>query len=479
MKAAKHGWLLCLMLFALLCGALGQAIQSRDLTVMGSNFKALMYNGVAYAGLDFATALGLESRITNNTVILTQGGRVIRLDIADNAYAGAARWTNALEINGVRQRSTAAGTGADGKMLIPVKTVAEAAKANTDESGGNIVVNLPQAILGTVSSDKTDQSDRIVLEVDRDVGFASRIEKNELIITLRFTNGSSAPYQVGGKYVDIFDVKQNANKLEARIPIKPDFGFNVFAVAAAQGIPARVIVDVGPRFTRLAVALDSRPSVVVLDPGHGGADAGIVVGNLREKDITLSMARRIAAILAPRGVTIKYTRDADKAVSLEERQNLSLKAAVLISLHVSSMPNTTASGTEIFYLSPDAAAEGILDKGRDALENPKSERDRKLLARFLAPRAASQRLADLISARILSVPEGAAQVSSLSNHTALERAPKAAVVLELGYMSSETDRAVLINPSESAIRAEAIAYAVLEYLGKPVPAKTPTTGQPR
>jgi N-acetylmuramoyl-L-alanine amidase len=474
-----RGLLVLVLLFGVAWLGFGQAVQSKDLSVMGSNQKALMYNGFAFAGLEFASALGLESVITNQAVLLKQGGKIIRLALADGAYEAATQWNNGLEVNGVRQKSPAAGIGAAGKVLIPVRSVAEAAGASFEESASGYLVSLPQANLGTVSSDKTDQSDRIVLEVDRDVGFSSRLEKNNLIVTLRFTAGDAAPYQVGGKFVDIFEVKQNANKLEVQIALKPEYGYLVYAVAASQGIPARVIIDVGPRFDRVNVALDTRPSIIVLDPGHGGSDSGIVLGNLREKEITLSMARRIAAILAPRGIKIKYTRDSDKTVSLEERQALSVKADVLISLHVSSMPGTTASGAEIFYLSPDAPAEGILGAGRDALENPKSERDRKLLARFLSPRAASQRLADIISARILSVPNGAARVSGLTNHTALERVPKAGVVLELGYLTSEKDRALLQNADESANRAEAVAYAILEYLGKPVPVKKPiSTGNP-
>ncbi len=458
--------------------ALGQSVQSRDLQVLGSNYKALMYNGFAYSGLEVAAALGLEYTVTNEAVILTQGGKIIRLALADNASEASTRWTNGVEVNGIKQKSPAAGLSSTGKLLIPVRTVAEAAGASFAESGGRYLVGMPQARLTTVSSDKTDQSDRIVLEVDRDVSFAGRIEKNELIVTLRFTTGDAAPYQVGGKFVDIFEVKQNAQKLEVRIKLKPDYGFNAFAVAAAPSIPARVIIDVGPRFGRLAVALEARPSIVVLDPGHGGNDLGIVSGGLREKDITLSMARRIAAFLAPRGIAMKYTREGDQTVSNQQRQALSVKADVFVSLHLSSMPQTSLNGAEIFYLSPDAPAEGILEAGRSALENPKSERDRKLLARFLAPRAASQRLADTISARILSVPQGAARVSSLTSHTALERAPKAAVVLELGYLSSQADRLILQNADESVQRAEAIAYGILEYLGKPVPVKKPVTGVP-
>lgn len=454
--------------------ALAQTVQSRDVVLPGGTQKALIYSGVAFAGLEYALALGLDYSFTNDSVVLQQGGKVIQLALEDDgALVAVTQWTNGISVNGVRQRSPAAALGAGNRILIPIRSVAEAAGAEFSESSNSYTVSMPQAKLGTVSSDKTEQSDRIVLELNRDVGYSSRIEKDELILTLRFTSGDAAPYQVGGKFVDIFEVKQNTNKLEVRVPLKKEFGYNIFAIAAAPSIPARVILDVGPRFERVSVALDSRPSIVVLDAGHGGKDIGVAAGRLREKDIALNMAQRIAAILAPRGIAIKYTRSTDTDTSLESRQRLSVKADVLVSLHVSSLPNSSASGMEIFYLSPDADAEGILDSGRDSLENPKSERERKLLSRFLAPRAASQRLADTLSARILSLPGGAARVSSLSSHTALARAPKAAIVVELGYLSSATDRALLQDPNESATRAEAIAYAILEHLGKPVPAKKP------
>ncbi len=466
-------WLFVMALLGLAWLGLGQTTpQTKDLQVAGTSLKASVYNGFAFAPLEFASALGLETQVTNDAVVLKQGGKVLRIALADGAYEAATQWTNGLEVNGVRQKSPAAGLGG-GRLLIPVKSVAEAAGGTFEESGNTVIVNMPQAILGTVSSDKTERSDRVVLEIDRDVGFSSRIEKSDLIVTLRFTNGTASPYLVGGKFIDVFEVKPVANKLEAKIPLKSSDGFQIFAVASSQGIPARVIIDVGSRFGRPSVALDSRPSVVVLDPGHGGNDLGVVSGNLREKDITLKMAQRIASILAPRGIAMKYTRNEDKDTSIETRQALSVKADVLISLHVSSQPNSSAKGAEIFYLSPDAPSEGILDAGRTALENAKTERERKLLSRFLAPRAASQKLADMISARILAVPNGEARVSSLGSHTALERAPKAAIVLELGYLSNDEDRAALQNTDASVSRAEAVAYAVLEYLGKPVPAAKP------
>jgi N-acetylmuramoyl-L-alanine amidase len=475
-KAKGKGWFGLLFVFAFAVIAFAQGVQTRDVNVPGGTQKALMYNGVAFAGLEYALSLGLDYSFNNDAVVLQQGGKVIRLALEeDGAYSAATQWTNGISVNGVRQRSPAAALGAGNRVLIPIRSVAEAAGADFSESGGSYNVSIPQAKLGTVSSDKTEASDRIVLELNRDVGFSSRIEKEELIVTLRFTSGDAAPYQVGGKFVDIFDVKQNAGKLEVRVPLKKEFGYNVFAVAAAPSIPARVVVDVGPRFERVRVALESRPSIVVLDAGHGGKDTGVVAGRLREKDIALNMAQRINAILVPRGITVRLTRSNDSDVSLESRQALSIKADVLVSLHASSLPGSAAAGMEIFYLSPDAASEGILDTGRSALENSKSERERKLLGRFLSPRAASQRLADTLSARILSLPNGAARVSSLFSHTALARAPKAAIVVELGFLSSQTDRELLQDPNQSVIRAEAIAYAILEHLGKPVPAPKPAT----
>jgi N-acetylmuramoyl-L-alanine amidase len=121
--------------------------------------------------------------------------------------------------------------------------------------------------------------------------------------------------------------------------------------------------------------LDLAPSgglrTIVLDAGHGGDEQGAKgpAGAL-EKDITLSVARRLKAALEARlGVRVILTRDRDEAVGLDERAALANnnKADIFVSLHANASVSPSAAGAEVFYLSLEdygdeaqrvAAAEG-------------------------------------------------------------------------------------------------------------------------
>mgnify|MGYP000106789646 FL=1 len=61
---------------------------------------------------------------------------------------------------------------------------------------------------------------------------------------------------------------------------------------------------------------------VFIDAGHGGTDPGAVGNGLKEKDIVLSIATKLGALLNGRGISIKYSRTTDTYLSLEERARL-------------------------------------------------------------------------------------------------------------------------------------------------------------
>ena len=92
---------------------------------------------------------------------------------------------------------------------------------------------------------------------------------------------------------------------------------------------------------------------ICLDPGHGGSDPGAVNGVLHESSAALAIAKKVGALLEARGVTVKYTRTADKAVTLEERCKISnaFGADAFISIHLNSAENKTASGIETWRYS--------------------------------------------------------------------------------------------------------------------------------
>lgn len=108
--------------------------------------------------------------------------------------------------------------------------------------------------------------------------------------------------------------------------------------------------------------------VVVLDPGHGGSDPGAVSADLREKDLTLKIAKRVRDTLQKYyQVTVKMTRTKDEGLSLKERTDYAnrLKADYFCSIHINAGGGT---GYEdyIYNKLSDSSSTG---KKRSAVHN--------------------------------------------------------------------------------------------------------------
>lgn len=100
--------------------------------------------------------------------------------------------------------------------------------------------------------------------------------------------------------------------------------------------------------------------LVVIDAGHGGHDPGALspTGGVREKDVTLAVARAIRDELVKSGrVRVALTRDDDTFLVLQERAEIArgLKADLFISVHADSAAATDASGATIYTLSEVAS----------------------------------------------------------------------------------------------------------------------------
>jgi N-acetylmuramoyl-L-alanine amidase len=91
---------------------------------------------------------------------------------------------------------------------------------------------------------------------------------------------------------------------------------------------------------------------VVIDAGHGGRDGGAVLPGLglREKDLTLDIARRLDRLLS-RDVQVVMTRRDDTSVSLVERTEIAdaSGADLFVSIHVNWLPDREARGFETYY----------------------------------------------------------------------------------------------------------------------------------
>ena len=93
---------------------------------------------------------------------------------------------------------------------------------------------------------------------------------------------------------------------------------------------------------------------VFIDAGHGGKDSGASGNGLKEKDVVLSIATKLGALLNGRGISIKYSRTTDTYLSLEERARLANAwgADLFVSIHANSA-TSSVRGTEC-YTHPTA-----------------------------------------------------------------------------------------------------------------------------
>ena len=106
---------------------------------------------------------------------------------------------------------------------------------------------------------------------------------------------------------------------------------------------------------------DMRLKTVVIDPGHGGKDAGCISRDKKtyEKNITLDIGKRLAQKISAAypDVEVKMTRTEDVFVELENRAVFANKAGanLFISIHVNSVEKgTSANGYSIHCLGQSA-----------------------------------------------------------------------------------------------------------------------------
>lgn len=104
----------------------------------------------------------------------------------------------------------------------------------------------------------------------------------------------------------------------------------------------------------LKSAHNTRNTTIIIDCGHGGADYGAKTGDgVSEKDIVLSIGKKLSDTLQAAGFTVCMLRSHDTFLALDQRTaraNAYGSSALFISLHANHAPSAQASGIETFCL---------------------------------------------------------------------------------------------------------------------------------
>ncbi|AOM41568.1 N-acetylmuramoyl-L-alanine amidase AmiB [Xenorhabdus hominickii] len=98
-----------------------------------------------------------------------------------------------------------------------------------------------------------------------------------------------------------------------------------------------------------------QPIVVAIDAGHGGQDPGAIgQKGLKEKNVTISVARKLEALLRSDPMFKPVlTRNGDYFISVAGRSEVARKhrANMLVSIHADAAPNRSARGASVWVLS--------------------------------------------------------------------------------------------------------------------------------
>ena len=217
--------------------------------------------------------------------------------------------------------------------------------------------------------------------------------------------------------------------------------------------------------------------LIVIDPGHGGIDPGAVGATINEKQLTLAVAKALKKELEDTGkFRVLLTRTTDVYIPLRDRFGLAREkgADLFISLHADSHNNPLTRGASVYTLSEkasDAESEALAAKENksDIIAGVDLSKQSNVVSNILIDLA--QRDTKNMSTRFASllVRELKEQTMLLGNtHRyagfAVLKAPDVpSVLVEMGYISSSKDEALLSSSSHQKRLARAVRQAVENY----------------
>uniref|UniRef100_UPI00321783CB N-acetylmuramoyl-L-alanine amidase family protein n=1 Tax=uncultured Draconibacterium sp. TaxID=1573823 RepID=UPI00321783CB len=227
---------------------------------------------------------------------------------------------------------------------------------------------------------------------------------------------------------------------------------------------------------------NTKISVVVIDPGHGGKDFGASVGNAREKDIVLDIALKLGNTIKKNYPDIKvvYTRSNDVFIPLYKRADIANKndADLFISIHVNAVDAKYVQGTETFVLG--------LHRNDDNLKVAQKENavilledDYNLTYEGFDPnlpesyimfetmqaefQEQSVMLASNIQNQFRDYSKRVDRSVKMAGFLVLRRTTMPSVLIETGFLSHSNERNYLLSESGKASLAQAIFKAFSTY----------------
>lgn len=217
---------------------------------------------------------------------------------------------------------------------------------------------------------------------------------------------------------------------------------------------------------------------VVIDPGHGGKDTGAIgKRGTREKDLVLSISRKLKRRLEAMGLEVLLTRDRDEFLELEERTRFAndKHADLFISVHVNAAENRRAYGIETYTLNLNSDRYAMRLAARENASSSKSIGDLQFILADLATKANtddSVRLARLVQGEMVGTLRRSygSKIRDLGVKQALffvlVGAKMPAILVEAAFVSNPDEELRLRSDKYQEETARSIADGVRRFIAE-------------
>jgi len=387
--------------------------------------------------------------------------------------------------------------------LDPVleEAIAEAppAQVAAPEKGAAAAERTPARVSEVQTWSNADYT-RVAVYLSQPVSFekqelaADRDHPRRLALDLRpaLLDGQGSLRTVGDSLLHRVRAAQHGpDTVRVVLDLKGQDAYQVFTL----GDPPRLIVDLGVREAQREAIARAVPRAapddedaesgrrpirrIIVDAGHGGHDTGAIgPRGVREKDVTLAMARRLAEKLRGQGFEVTLTRTDDRYLKLEERTAMANMARgdLFVSLHTNANPRRDRSGVETYFLNvtDDRYARRLAARENGSLELEETPRDVQRILTDLDSKAsagASRTLARMVQKEItLRTRQSQGPVRDRGVKNALfyvllgARMP--AVLVETAFISNRAEEKRLASPAYQQLVADGVTRAVVEFAGQ-------------
>lgn len=223
----------------------------------------------------------------------------------------------------------------------------------------------------------------------------------------------------------------NGNGLKLTIPVNNASVVNTYL--GADGKALKISVKAPKKQIAPKIPVIKTPAgvkSVVIDAGHGGTDCGAIRNGINEKDITLDVSKRVESMLKKQGYHVTMTRTNDIFVSLEDRVNISESASpdIFVSIHVNSSTKPEITGIETHYYHQE-----------------------------------SMSLAQTVHASLASTIKSNNRGLFKSKFYVINHTTSPAILIEIGFISNDAERAQLVSEKRKADTAKSIVEGINNY----------------